>query len=230
MNHKSSNRERQRIRDIADEYSKKGYRATVPRASSDLPEFLRAEGYLPDLILVSDHDGLIVSIKSSESLRSDAELARISDMINAQEGWQFLFILSNPRSRHLPIVGRKSASRWREYLEKSRYSVLQEPELVDAALLFAWASLEAIVRETLQRDETRGREESFESPLSQMRDAVILGLLSRDALPRLESIWQIRTCIVHAVDGPPASIADVNFLQDRVREVNELVESNRTQD
>jgi hypothetical protein len=67
---------------------------------------------------------------------------------------------------------------------------------------------------------------SAKSPLSQMRDAVILGLIDRADLSELEAFFKMRNSIVHSVGGPRPSFEEVRKLQSLVDEVARIVPAN----
>lgn len=219
-----TNREMQRIRELTNEYTAKGYKVRQPRTKLDVPSFLRNEGYLPDLVVESPDENLVIEVKTSESVRQDKRISRISELVNRQPRWQFLFVLTNPKSDSLGVRAHNS-ERWNELLWKSRHDSLRAPELTEAAFLLAWAALEGAVR-TATAAEVRSADSAHvvtKSPMSQIRDAVMLGLVDRNDLATLEALFSLRNSIVHATDGPRPSIDNVRFLQQLVDEIIRLV-------
>lgn len=118
MKSEQANRELQRIRELADEYAKKGYTVVHPRTEKDLPPFLRNAKYIPDLIVTSDKEKLVIEVKTSETVRRDKEISRVSDLVNRQPGWQFLFVLTNPK-RDPSAIPAPNSARWHDLLAKS---------------------------------------------------------------------------------------------------------------
>jgi hypothetical protein len=222
----SVNRETQRIRQLADEYTTKGYTVVYPRSVKDLPVFLRTEGYLPDLVVTSENENLVIEVKTSETVRQDTKLSRVSELVNRQPGWHFLFVLTNPKSE-VPDTFEPMNRRWRDLLAKSRHPALAAPELTEAAFLLAWAALEGAIRDATAQDELKKSTKSAltKMPMSLIRDAAILGLIDRKDLGRLEVLFQMRNKIVHSVDGTSPSHQDVRELQRIVGDVERTARS-----
>lgn len=209
-------REASRVRELADEYSRKGYTVTLPTTRSDLPTFLRQANYLPDLIATSDDENLVIEVKTSHSMRRDKRLAEVSDLVNQQPGWQFLFVLTNPKTPSTSPEAPRLAH-WNELLQKSRHPALQEhTELNEAAFLLAWSALEAALR---SEGSSTDASKPAKAPLSLVRDAVILGMLDRKDMPRLESLFRIRNSVVHGIGGEVPSQSDIADVQRFVEEV-----------
>lgn len=228
MNREQDNREVQRIRELADEYAKKGYTVVHPRTERDLPPFLWNANYIPDLVAISEKEKLVIEVKTSETVRRDKELSRVSDLVNRQPGWQFLFVLTNPKSDASAIPPPNSA-RWRDLLAKSRHPALAAPELIEAAFLLAWAALEGVLREATASDESLKETKSTlaKAPMSLVRDAAILGLIDRKDVPKLDTMFQIRNRIVHSIAGASPSAQDVRDLQ---RLVDDVLRASRSSD
>lgn len=227
MTNERTNREWQRIRELANEYAMNGYDVVYPRTKFDLPDFLREEEYIPDLVVTSPEENLIVEVKTTETLRDDKQISRISDIVNGHPHWQFLFVLTNPRTEARQALGPTSA-RWHDLLEKSRQLGRQAPELSEAAFVLAWAAVEGAIREAAASEgmSSDGKRGSVKSPMSQIRDAAILGLVDRKDIPQLETLFDMRNRLVHATDGPRPSLTDVRFLQRMADEVSRITQAN----
>ncbi len=220
MSDEHTSREWQRIRELADEYGLKGYEVVYPRTKLDVPDFLRQEDYIPDLVVTSADEKLIIEVKTTESVRHDKHIAKISELVKQNPGWQFLFVLANPKRGESASVRLPSRERWHQLLEQSRHLALQAPELKEAAFVLAWAAFEGAVREAAVSESTGSASKlpTAKSLMSELRDAVILGLVDRKDLPQLEQLLEMRNCIVHANDGPRPSATDIAFLHNLVDE------------
>lgn len=217
----------QRIRELAHEYTSKGYSVAYPRNKFDLPDFLQNEEYMPDLILRSGEENLIVEVKTSQSVRHEKHLSRISEIVNRHPGWQFLFVLTNVKSE-VSEATPPSGARWQELLQQSRHPALEAAELWEAAFVLAWAALEGAIRESAVEAARNGERKPVmaKSPMSQIRDAAILGLVDRRDIPKLENLFSIRNGIVHAANGVRPSLADVRTLQNLVDEIIQTARTN----
>ena len=56
-------RERRKIREIARDYRRAGYRVVIDPSGSEIPPFLG--GYRPDLVAIGDTESVIVKVKST---------------------------------------------------------------------------------------------------------------------------------------------------------------------
>lgn len=225
MSTELQNREAQRVRELAVEYSRKGYDVNLPTDQSTLPQFLKEANYLPDLIVKSAAECLVIEVKTSESLRRDKRLSEVSDLVNRQPGWQFLFVLTNPKT---PTVAPVTATseRWQDLLAKSRHPALrQHPELSDAAFLFAWSAFEALLRSDEQKDDSP---RAAKTSLSLVRDAVIKGLLDRKDMVRLEALFRVRNSILHAGGAACTSAEDVADVQRYAEEIARNLDAGET--
>jgi hypothetical protein len=221
---KRVNREAQRVRQLANEYARKGYKVVYPRSEKDLPNFLRTEDYLPDLVATSENENLVIEVKTSETMRHDTKLSKVSELVNRQPGWHFLFVLTNPK-RDAPDAQEPTNRRWRELLAKSRHPALKTPDLIEAAFLLAWAALEGAIRDAAAHDRPKrvAKHAVTKPPMSLIRDAAILGLIDRKDLTHLETLFQMRNKIVHSIDGYTLSNQDVQELQRIVGDVERTV-------
>lgn len=213
------NPEAQRIRELAREYELKGYKVAYPHNDTDLPIFLRDESYLPDLIVTSENENLIIEVKTSETVKRDRQISHISELVNRQPGWQFLFVLTRSK-KDASFTSLPSSGRWQELLKKSRHPGLANPELSEAAFLLSWAALEGAIREAIGGSGANQNEVvSRKAPMSLVRDAAIHGLIDRADVPRLEALFQIRTDLIHSMGRERPSMEDVSELQKLVDEI-----------
>lgn len=229
MKNEHVERESQRVRELADEYTKKGYAVVHPRSESDIPQFLRGQGYLPDLVATSNDECLVIEVKTARTVREDKKISRVSELVNRQPGWQFLFVLTNPKER-TPAATVGSSERWQELLRTSRHPALQTEELSEAAFILAWGALEGALREassTSGEDDpiVDGKPVPAKSPLSQIRDAAILGLIDRKDIPKLERLFAMRNSIVHSGSGPRPTLEEVRDLQRFIDDVIRIARS-----
>jgi crossover junction endodeoxyribonuclease RusA len=208
----------QRIRTLAREYELKGYRVVYPRDEMDLPFFLRDENYLPDLIVTSDKENLIIEVKTPKTVKRDRQISQISELVNRQPGWQFLFVLTRAK-KDASFSSSTDSRRWQELLEKSRDPALAKPELNEAAFLLSWAALEGVIREAIASNAVPTEMVGTKAPMSLVRDAVIRGLIDRADVPRLEVLFQIRNELIHSMGGAKPSMEDVSMLQRLVDEI-----------
>lgn len=204
----NTNRESQRVAELAVEYERKGYTVTLPRNPKDTPAFLRELGYTPDLIAKTKDETLIIEVKSRETSAALSSLSAIAERINAKPGWQFVLVFTNPRT-----AGGESPSATPDkvlaLLEKSRAMSFKSQPHAEAAFLFAWVALEAALLESPQKAST-GR--SSTTPWTLIRNAAMNGILAREDAQALERLFRTRNAILHAADEVSLTQADVENL------------------
>jgi len=209
MSSENTNRESQRIRALATEYRRKGYKVTAPRESSDAPEFLRPLNYVPDLIATSAGENLVIEVRSRQTAKELSWLSAVAERVNAQSGWQFVLVFTNPKKSEL-TPSFPTAEKTEELLRKSRSMGSLTPAHVEAAFLFAWSALEATVR-LLPTEKGEGRPVS--TPWTLIRDAAMEGLIARDDALVLERLFKLRNSLLHAGDEPMPVEDDVESLR-----------------
>ena len=221
MNSQNTDRESHRVKELAAEYRNKGYAVTEPRQGLDTPAFLRSVGYVPDLIARSKSGNLVIEVKSRQTARDLSHLSQVAERVNAQPGWQFVLVFTNPRELS-GTAGQPSVEKVEELLKKSRSFGHQKPAHVEAAFLFAWSALEVAARLLpVPRKATR----AISTPWTLIRDAAIVGLIGRDEARVLERLFRLRNSILHAGEEPAPDDTDlatlIGMAEDLLRQAQE---------
>lgn len=212
----SPQREIDRATELANEYRRKGYVVTMPREVRDLPEFLRSFQYFPDLIARSAHENLVVEVKSQSTSGDLGKLALVAERVNAQSGWKFVLVLTNPRERKLPQVDIPTGKA-RELLQKSVSIGTGDEAHAEASFLMAWIALEAAV---MALPENRGkRRKAPTSPWTLIRDAAIHGYVARVDVQKLNALYRTRSLLLHAGDVASPTEVEVELVRSVVREL-----------
>lgn len=219
MKPESSSRELQRVNELANEYRNKGYEVVAPCTPAELPRFLGNSHYIPHLIVRSEHENLIIEVRSQESARDLGQLSEIAELVNAQENWQFVLVFTNPRESSAPLI-QPSAEKARLLLAKSRAMGTEDEAHIEAAFLFAWAALEASLR---LLPEVRGATKQPHMPLTFIRNATMSGYISRPDAYLLERLSKLRASLLHAGPEPSPQIRDLNNLCTVVEEVMHVI-------
>jgi len=209
MKPENTNRESQRVAELAADYERKGYAVTLPMRPKDAPAFLRELGYTPDLIAKTKDETLIIEVKSRETSATLSSLSSIAERINAKPGWQFVLVFTNPRSATSEPLS-ATPEKVVELLEKSRAMGFESQSHLEAAFLFAWVALEAALLTSPQKPST-GRTSSTTWTL--IRNAAMNGLLAREDAHALERLFRTRNALLHAGDENPPTRDDVECLR-----------------
>ena len=217
MKPENTNRESQRVTELANEYTAKGFDVIIPRSSKDNPVFLRKYPYIPDLIATSSKENLVIEVKSHETAGTLGTLSDIAEKVNSQPSWKFVLVLTNPRniSAKEPLWT-PSTAKAIALLEKSNAMGLSDQTHTEAAFLFAWAALEAALHSMAES------EKSSQTPRSVwtlVRDAAMHGNIGRSDSNELNHLFKKRNSLLHAGDESPPSGSDVNRLKEVVHEL-----------
>jgi hypothetical protein len=203
-------RERQRVLELIQEYRAKGFTVLEPGSPEELPMFMRSHGYVPDLIVRSTKENLVVEVKSSESVASLDALSDVSELVNAQEGWHFVLVLTNPRQEKSSATPMPSRSKVLELLERAKHiGSLEDPALLEAWFIYAWVAAEACLDLLSVRQEKARKM----GALTYIRDLAMQGELDRKDAQRLERLYKTRSAFLHSVGDAKVAVVDVEWLQ-----------------
>lgn len=217
-------RERDKVQELAREYREKGYRVLIEPKKVDLPHFLKNMNYRPDLIALSETGNLIFEVKSSTTVQKVKEFARVADLIREHEGWDFVFVMTNPKEKQEREIGAQipSIKDACQYISKAKrlLEVDRNDEFSDAAFLLAWSAMEAAIRYALA--EIYGQKDQ-KKVISLIRDSVMYGIVSREDGKYLDSLLSIRNRIAHGYSSQEVMKKEVNELIELVnRTIAEL--------
>src|SRR5438876_714727 len=130
----------QRLREVAEDYRRRGYRVTVEPSVRELPEFLRS--YNPDLIAEGADESVVVEFKSSGRASETDDWGQLAEDVRQHPGWRLELVLGGDENRLAgePIERDEIEAR----LEEGQQ--LSEAHMLDAALLITWSATEAAMR------------------------------------------------------------------------------------
>ena len=199
--------ERQRARALAEEYRRKGYEVIEEPAPEQLPDFLA--GYHPALLIRKGDEAGVVEVKSRVSLAKEPHVRELAQLLRTKPNWNF----------ELVIVGEEEPLRTPEgacpFDREDIFQGLEASErllvlgFAEAALLLAWSSAEAMVRLlTLEEGYVLDRH----TPLYVLKQAVVQGVISREAYAFLTKAMQYRNAFAHGlktVDFAPALVTEL---------------------
>lgn len=206
--------EQTHIREIAKEYRERGYRVTLHPDVNLRPDFLA--GFCPDLIAVTDDDRVVVEVVA-HGAAGERRLTELARAIDSQEGWRLEVVLLEPRNGISHSDGETiSHDSVRAILEESRK--LMGLSLLHSALLRAWGALEATLRIQLEHRSSTSR---LSSPAVLLKEAVMEGVLSREAYQLLIGIAALRNRVAHGYQSPEVEASVVERLIAITEELSE---------
>src|SRR5437763_1996687 len=86
-----------RLRDVAEDYRRRGYRVIVEPSVNQLPEFLQS--YHPDLIAESTDESIVVELKSSGTASEKDDWAQLAEAVRQHPGWRLELVLGTDRDQ-----------------------------------------------------------------------------------------------------------------------------------
>ncbi|MDY3563527.1 hypothetical protein R5W23_005139 [Gemmata sp. JC673] len=180
---------------VAQQYQDEGY-AVVLRPQGDVvPPFAR--NFELDLLASRPGENVIVEVAPNRaSLSNDPQLTRLADLVAKQPGWRLdvVVVEQNP-----PGGAEPTADQIREmYAEAERVLGANAPR---AALMSAWAGLEATLRRLGQRTGVGGKTGTM--PPTLVRELYSAGYISPDEFRFLEQVRAARTVIAHGLAPAP---------------------------
>jgi uncharacterized protein YutE (UPF0331/DUF86 family) len=200
MNKSNTQREARKIRELARVYEKKGFSVSISPKDTAIPAFLRQMNYVPDLVVKSEKESFVIEVSSSDTAERLREISKIVSTIEKKRGWDFILVMTNPRSLSddRKVIEPPSVEELHESFMKvkalSNISSESRDDFSHAILLSAWAVVEGALRMYLNSNtpEKLGR-----SPRSIVRDAVMYGYITANEGSFLDSVAELRNVIAH---------------------------------
>ena len=220
MKFDSETLERRKVDELVREYSESGYEVLVSPSSAELPDFLREIDYRPDLIARSADGNIVVEVKTRESLKGDKRLSRVSELVGRHAAWNFVLVYTNPGRNKDRGLGFHTvdSDKLRDVVEYARrlFGESNEDRARSAALLLLWSAFEAAATAAVRSGEDG---QDARSTGAAIRDAVTLGLLSREAHGSLSTLLRKRNALAHGALDVDVSSAELSELADLCEEL-----------
>ena len=152
MTIQTKDREQKRLTKVAQEYRQKGYEVFVEPGPERLPDFLQS--LRPDMIARKGDHGVVVEVKTRESVIGSDEIRQLTEAVAVQPSWELRLVVTNPRKAECATLGEKldsfSPQEITNLLTKTdRLLTLHEQE---GALLLLTAAIEAAIRLVAERE------------------------------------------------------------------------------
>lgn len=196
-----ASREENRIADIAREYRRKGYTVKVCPSRDDLPNFL--SDYQPDIIAEGEKESVVIEVKSRHHLSENDRIYRIARVVEAQPGWRFELVMTNPKGTtlissesRLPTLGELSTR-----LTKAKR--LAGRGDLEAAISMAWSAAEGLLR-LIGKDENIVLDREPSSYVT--KKLYSLGLIDASSYQELSNVYKVRNSIIHGLVEPDLQI------------------------
>jgi uncharacterized protein YutE (UPF0331/DUF86 family) len=171
----------------ARQYRKLGYEVIECPSGDQLPPFLR--GFSPDLIATSDDDHVVLEIKRAADLKGCNEIKELAGAVDQRGGWRFELIALGPSPRDVVVPSETALDRLTE-----RALALYDSGWPDAALLYAAAMLEELIRDAGAQHRIKGK---LHATRAIVGDLAFRGVVGEEVADALDRAWDQRNRIVH---------------------------------
>jgi hypothetical protein len=209
--------EKQRAHDVAEEYRGKGYKVIEGPSPQDLPDFL--SGYHPDLLVRRGDEAVVVEVKSRSSLVKDPQIRDLARLLRAKPGWNFELVVVGEGEKAGVLEGARSFERQDILRNLEAAEKILGAGFPEAALLLAWATVEAAVRLLTEEE---GIELDNLTPSYLLKQAVTNGVISREDYHLLMNALKYRNALAH---GFNPSDFDSALVGDLIGTAKRLLES-----
>ena len=201
MSTAAASMEQRKLRSVARQYERDGYRITVPRREEDLPSFL--QGFKPDFIAESEQDRVIVEIKRSDAVRGSNELEQLAERVSREPGWRFELVAISPIEQVIAPNAERMAS------FESRAQRVMNSGMNDAAYAYIWTIVEELLKVLALKHGIKMSKTPFARAV---RDLVSRGVISYEIMNSLEHAQVVKSKLVHSGDDAAPTSSDLKAL------------------
>jgi hypothetical protein len=211
----------EKVRSLAEQYSRAGFQVSVEPDTGLLPFDLG--GYRPDLIAVKDKAGVIVEVEPGSARISVERFQALAEEVARHPGWRFLLVTPDDvESESIPASPEEFPS-WRQFSECVDHARrLIEAGEYEPALLYLWGIFEGALRK-------RAVEASIPVERCPVRRLInhmySLGELSVDHYDRVLAALEARNRLIHGdIAKPDSQVAHARLAEDFARLLAGLLE------
>ena len=180
------------LRKKAEELRSKGYEVSLETPLDILP------GFRADLVARKGDEVKVVEVKTRTALGAMPEIGELARRIDEKDGWSFgLVLVGEPEKLDVPdSVSPCAAANALQRIEQAENALVSgTPE---AALLLAWAAIEAAARTALTTEGVTDKRVVTGSGV--LHQTVFYGIVSRDEHERLKRLQAYRNAVAHGLD------------------------------
>jgi HEPN domain-containing protein len=196
---------RRRIRDAARAYRNRGYKVIVDPRIEELPPFLH--GFKPDIVAQKDNDKVIIEVKTQPKLKGSNEIISLAEKVAAETPWRFELIVTNPGTIGTSLAPPEIARVIGKLLSEAE--LLFKTGLRDAAVVYSFSAVEALIQEIARKHGTNGDEDGFSTIL---RTLVYEGHIDHEFYQEFQKFQEERNRIVHQSD-PTRTISERDIVK-----------------
>jgi hypothetical protein len=164
-----------------------------------------------DLIAIGDKEQVAVQIKRRNEPYELEDVRRLADRVEATPGWR-LHVVAMPEKWEQDVPRDNT-----DLDERDLHQLVEEAESalnigsLDSALLWAWAAVVASMRKAAYKSRLVT---DREAPSFVLKTLYSIGLISREDYDDVQRCYGVRNALVHGLEPPAFTVADVRFLLD----------------
>ncbi|MBI1915512.1 MAG: hypothetical protein HYS12_12375 [Planctomycetes bacterium] len=198
---------------IAQQYRAEGYAVVTHPDKDHLPGFA---DFGVDLVATRGNEKVLAQVKHTRAdVEADSSLSRTAEVTNAQPGWRYdLIVLSEGDPFRRITRGAREPSSEEIDQALAEIDMLLQAGQMRAALVFAWAMLEAAMRQVASSIELHMPKTT---PMELLRTLYGNGVMSREEFALLRESFRLRTEIVHGLVSPPVDLEIVRGIVASIR-------------
>ncbi|MBN8856574.1 MAG: hypothetical protein BGO55_24010 [Sphingobacteriales bacterium 50-39] len=208
--------EQNKIKQVARDYEKRGYRVIVEPKGKDIPSFIH--NYLPDIIASNDSENVVIEITTRSDMAAIEKLKDVADLINERKGWRFELVVTTSRQEVESI--RKPQLEFIKTTDLSRVlsevKTLTKLKFFREAFILSWSCLESLSRQLLLDDNKNLKNKN---PLTLIKTLFSFGYISHKELDLLEKLFDIRNKVVHGYLASDLNKSTIEKLTDIIEQI-----------
>lgn len=191
------------LRALRSRYERDGYTFVIHPTEDLIPEFLR--GYRPDALALSDHGSIVIEVKSQRSRDAEKGLSQLAKQIAKHAEWKLDVYYAGNFSR--PVYDKPTKSDVLKLIDEVQK--LERTGHRRAAIVMAWAALEALAR-ALHPDAEEGVRPMIPSEIIEWlaQSGYIIPAEAR----LLKSTMKTRNATVHGVSNVEVAPHEISIL------------------
>lgn len=194
------------IERVGQQYRDEGYVVVTHPDAEHLPAF--AADLETEILAARGNEKALVQIKKTRAdVEADPTIPHKAEVIGKQPGWRYDLIVLNEGDTFRRITrGAREPSEQEIDQAIAEVETLIQINQIRAALVIAWAALEAAMRRVCSKGELYMPKTT---PSELLRTLYGNGVLSRKEFELLRETYRFRTEVVHGLVSPPFDSADI---------------------
>ncbi len=205
--------EHRKLAEVAKGLEASGYQVIVAPRDEQLPAFLKR--FRPSLIATRGDQGVVVEVKTRQTLPESQDLPGLAEVVRGQPGWRLDLLITDPKDKPVAGLG--------DRLDQSdiRSRIGEAKELLSngshvAAMLLAWSAAEGAMRLLAQRADIRIEKDD---PGFVVRKLAMHGFVDDAEYRVLRPAIDVRNALVYGYSSPRLDarlVSDLVAVADRL--------------